>query len=191
MRTIPLLAGVLVSSMLIAAMSAAVDAAPRKDRVRGNAHGLGTRSLGLPPITLFDLRVQAQSGAMGEKPKGHVFLEVSQKASADAEALPILDVHVRVSCLRVASDPFRPEDRLATVAGVITRSRTSGVVKGEGLLILVFDSDDPNGVQGIAYFLTPFPAECPHPLDVLPSVLGSSQFLALTDGDVRVEDAEP
>ncbi len=170
MRRTRVLVGGLVSLVLMTTMPAGVQAAPKKDRVTGSGHGLI-----FPPGAIdFFLRVNAQSGPLGEEPKGHFSLR------SDPEFGEVSEIRVSVTCLRVVGN-------FAAVGGVITRSRPPSAAVGEGLVIALRDGSDLDAPDIFVFdALPPSATECPDAEEVL-----SSFSLDVEDGDFQVRDVEP
>jgi hypothetical protein len=173
MRGSQLLVGGLVSLVVMTAMPAGGEAAPRRDQVTGTAH-----SRVFPPgaVDLF-LDVHARSGPLGEKPKGRFSLRgVAEEPGGD------FDIRARVTCLRVVG-------ALAAVGGVVVRSSAPTLATGEGFVIAVRDGGDLGMPDAFNYFiggLPPTATECPDPQDIL-----AHFFFEVDEGDLQVRDVQP
>jgi hypothetical protein len=130
-------------ALAIALMTPAGHAtSPKQDFVLGTARHLGAD----PPFPAIEVRIKARSDATGNKPRGHLFLEVP----------PFLpDYRGRVTCLNVVG-------REATVGIEIVKSDDQSQ-EGKGQLWSVVDGGGSGTSDRIAGFpLTSAPpVDCP------------------------------
>ncbi len=174
MRGTVVLVGGLVSLLVTSTVPVGIEAALKKDRVRGWGR-IAEPSGFPPPVQVEEVRVNAQSGPLGEAPKGQIFYW----ASLYGEML--VDIQATVTCLRIGRNVVGLD--VATVGGVIKRSRTASVAAGEGFWMAVIGSGfAPGTIVGFAES----PPTCPDPV-----LFFDGSYIELADGGFQVQDASP
>ncbi len=181
MRKSQVLAGGLASLFLMTTMPAGGEAAPKKDRLRGSGRIEDPGGID-PPFIVIDVRVNAQSGSLGEDPKGWIV------ATESIVTGQVTDIRARLTCLAVASDIPSFLGGLADIAvaeGVITRSSTADVAEQGGVTIVVRET---GGGQDFVYSRKSGPsAECPDPA----AFVDTPFTLPNVETDFEVIDAAP
>jgi hypothetical protein len=137
MRKSQVLVGSLVGLILVTTMPVELQAAPKKDRFRGTMHIEEPGDVP-PPVLVIDVRLNAQSGPLGEDAKGPFFVRESHMSGL------VADSHGRVTCLRVAGNVPTSGGNLVDIAvpvGVVTRSSTVAHAEGHAVIIAVIQSE--------------------------------------------------